>query len=260
MWTADAGPMLGGALSGVWIVVAAVLLPRHVGVARGTQLPVLAASWLAVTLLAGHLAVVDVVEDSSAVALLDAPMHAWFVGHRTGLLDPLMVAVSAVGGTAGIAVLTAVAAALLLLYRRHTHAAFVVIAFVGGELLTEGAKLLYQRARPPVADQLTPGATSYALPSGHALGAIVVVGAVAAVAVQVGPGRARRPAVVVLAAAVVLLIGASRLYLGVHWPTDVMSGYLLGGAWLAICVGGLTVVERRHARALAPAGSLPAPS
>ena len=226
------------------------MLVRGAAPRSGRALPLLVAGWIAVALLAGHLAVVQAVEDMSAIALLDPPAHAWFVAHRTGVLDPLMVAVSAVGGAAGMAVLAAVAAALLLRSARRAHAAIVMIAFVGGQVLSEGAKQLYQRARPPVADQLVVS-TSYALPSGHSLGAIVVVGVVAAVAVQLGPGRARRSGVIVLATAVVLGIGASRLYLGVHWPTDILSGYLLGGAWLAVCVGCLLVVEGRRATTLA---------
>lgn len=263
MWTADAGLLVGSGLAGLWVVVAAVLLSRRVAVAGSTALPVLVTGCFAVALLTGHLAVVDAVEDASAVARLDAPVHAWFVAHRTGLLDPVMVEVSAVGGTLGMGALTLVAAVLLLRSGRRAHALIVVVGSVCGELLGDGAKLLYQRARPPVADQLVV-ATSYALPSGHSLGAIATVGVVAAVAVQLWPGRARRVAVVVLAAAVVLLIGTSRLYLGVHWLTDVLSGYLLGGAWLAVCVGGITIAEHRRATALAaaatPAASLPAHS
>ena len=87
--------------------------------------------------------------------------------------------------------------------------------------------------------------TSSALPSGHSLGAVVVIGLVAAIAVLSVPGRARRAAIGAGAAVAVLLIGESRLYLGVHWPTDIACGYLLGGAWLALCVGALVQVRRR---------------
>jgi undecaprenyl-diphosphatase len=192
-----------------------------------------------------YAAVVDAVEDASEVSRLDVPLHAWFLTHRTGALSTLMELVSSAGGSGGMAVLTAAAAGLLLWWGRRAHALIVVVAMGGSEVLGNWFKLLYARARPPVADQLVVTG-SYALPSGHSLGSAVVLGVLAAVAVLLVSGVARRAAVVGVAAAAVLLVGASRLYLGVHWLTDVLSGYLLGGAWLAVCVTSLVLVERRH--------------
>ena len=88
--------------------------------------------------------------------------------------------------------------------------------------------------------------TNPALPSGHALGSIVVLGVLAAVVVLATRHTLLRVAAVATAALGVLTIGLSRLYLGVHWLTDVVTGWFLGGAWLAVCVTTLCVLTRRR--------------
>jgi membrane-associated phospholipid phosphatase len=88
--------------------------------------------------------------------------------------------------------------------------------------------------------------TNPALPSGHALGSIVVLGVLAAVVVLATRRTLLRVAAVAVAALGVLTIGVSRLYLGVHWLTDVVTGWFLGGAWLAVCVTTLCVLSRRR--------------
>jgi membrane-associated phospholipid phosphatase len=253
MWAADVGLVVGGILVGLWVIAASVLMTgrgrTHGRLARrGLLVPVMTASGSAVALLALYVAVVGAVEDTSALSVVDGPVHSWFLTHRTGSLSMPMEDVSAVGGTAGMAVLATIAAALLLWSWRWPHALIVLVAMVGGDVLGDVFKGLYARARPPVADQLVV-TTSYSLPSGHSLESTVVLGVLAAVGVLLVSGRARRTGIVGVAVAVVLLIGASRLYLGVHWPTDVLSGYLLGGAWVAVCVGSLVVFERTRADA-----------
>ena len=88
--------------------------------------------------------------------------------------------------------------------------------------------------------------TNPALPSGHALGSIVVLGVLAAVVLLATHRTLLRVAAMAAAALGVLTIGVSRLYLGVHWLTDVVTGWFLGGAWLAVCVTTLCVLNRRR--------------
>jgi membrane-associated phospholipid phosphatase len=250
MWAADPGLTAGGVLVGLWVLVAAVLVTgrrRTEGwlIRSGLRVPLLPVTGAAVVLFALHIAVVDAVEDGSAVSVFDVPVYSWLLGHRTGALNALMELVSTAGGFAGMAILATIGAALLVHAERWPHAVIVVLALAGGELLSNGFKLLYARDRPAVADQLVVTG-SYALPSGHSLESTVVLGVLAAVGVLLVRSRIRRSGIVGVAMATVLLIGVSRLYLGVHWLTDVLSGYLLGGAYLAVCVGSLVVLERRH--------------
>lgn len=96
-------------------------------------------------------------------------------------------------------------------------------------------------ARPPVAEQLTVE-TTFSLPSGHAVASTVVLGLLAALALRYTRRVAVRVAVIVAAAVGIATIVVSRLYLGVHWLSDTLTSWLLGGAWLAACVTALMVV------------------
>jgi undecaprenyl-diphosphatase len=109
---------------------------------------------------------------------------------------------------------------------------YLWVAFLGSVVLYTLAKQLVARPRPPAAELIT-RAGGLAFPSGHSTQAIVTWGMLAVVLLA---GRSRRVRVFLLSAAafVVLLVGASRVYLGAHWLTDVLGGYALGGAWLAL--------------------------
>ena len=95
-------------------------------------------------------------------------------------------------------------------------------------------KLLLDRPRPPAADQLV-AETNESLPSGHATMSVVVIGSLVVLA-WAGAARAARVAMVAAAAAWIGAVGATRIYLGVHWFCDVLAGWLVGAAWLALCV------------------------
>jgi membrane-associated phospholipid phosphatase len=152
-----------------------------------------------------------------------------------------------------MAVLALIAAGLLWRARRRAPAVVVITAAAGAGILVEGFKHLYGRNRPPVVDRLTSEST-FSLPSGHALGSMVVLGVLAAVAVLAGR-RAAQVGAVTLAAVGITVIAASRLYLGVHWITDVLTGWLLGGAWLAACITALILLETRSRSPHTPASN-----
>jgi hypothetical protein len=143
--------------------------------------------------------------------------------------------------------LTAAAAVLLVLRGRQLDAALVVTTPLVGTLLTDALKLGYGRPRPPAAEQLIPE-TGFSLPSGHAVDATVVVGVLALVLVVRTVSRWRRAAIVALATVTIAAAGVGRIYLGVHWATDVVTGWLLGAAWVALCAVVLLAVEGHPTR------------
>jgi undecaprenyl-diphosphatase len=248
VWFADIGVGLAWILLTGWMLGAG--LAATVGrTAMGTVVPRSAAAPLSVgtgaasVLFTAQAGLVDTVEDGGGSGLFDQSVWAWFVGHRAPAVTTLMTAVSTAGGTAVMAVLALIGAGLLWWMRRRAEAGMVIGAALGAGLLVTGFKHLYDRARPPAAHRLTIE-TNYALPSGHALGSIVVLGVLAAVAVLLSRRLAVQAGAVALAIAGIVTIGVSRLYLGVHWVTDVLTGWLLGGAWLALCVTTLTLLQR----------------
>ena len=108
---------------------------------------------------------------------------------------------------------------------------------------TDSLKLGYGRPRPPAAEQLIPE-TGFSLPSGHTVDATVVLGVLALVLVVRTASRRRRAAIVAAATVTITAAGAGRVYLGVHWATDVVTGWLLGAAWVALCAVVLLLAER----------------
>jgi undecaprenyl-diphosphatase len=152
--------------------------------------------------------------------------------RTTGLTD-IAVLVTTVGSTVVMAVLACVVGALLWRWGRPVDAAFVVLTMATASLVFRGLKIWLDRPRPPVATRLVPE-TNESLPSGHATMSIVVIGSLV---VLFWAGRTVRTKVlmVLAAAAWIGLVGTTRIYLGVHWFSDVVAGWAVGAAWLTTC-------------------------
>jgi undecaprenyl-diphosphatase len=196
------------------------------------------------------LALAAVVAVAAAVAgagpaLADRAVLGEAIDLRSGPLTWVAVAVTQAGSTVAMGVLAALVALWLLRTSRTREAVYVVAVAVGAALLFNGLKRILDRPRPPVVDQLI-GVTNESLPSGHATMSAAVIGALVVLA---WPGRGVAGRVAILSAAVlwVVAVGLTRIYLGVHWFSDVIAGWLVGGAWLAVCTVVLVAVRRRVA-------------
>jgi membrane-associated phospholipid phosphatase len=163
--------------------------------------------------------------------------------HATGRLTEFFKAVTTLGNGIVLAGVAAIVAYLLARRRYYRETVLMVLAFVGAQVLSYSLKLAFRRDRPFFTDPLATVST-YSFPSGHATVSIAVYGAVTLVLIRRLTGAAR---IACVAAAVLLvsLIGFSRLYLGVHFLSDVLAGYSVGLAWLALCVVVLDLHHRR---------------
>ena len=138
--------------------------------------------------------------------------------------------------------------ALALIHQGRRGLAFGwVLALAGNGLLNAGLKQVFGRARPLHGDGfvLEPG---FSFPSGHSSGSVVAYGMLAYLALRLLPPRWHLPAVVV-AAALAFTVAASRLFLRVHFGSDVLAGVASGSAWLAACLTGIEIVRDRRRRA-----------
>ncbi|MBB5912376.1 undecaprenyl-diphosphatase [Nocardia transvalensis] len=173
---------------------------------------------------------------------MDRPTMEWAVAHRTDGLTPVVRIVTDLGGTVAMTAV-AVAACAWFAWRRRRYPMLVTAAVSVGALVTVTVmKALVGRRRPPVEHLVT--VESHSFPSGHTLGSTAVVGTVAALLALSLRRRAARIAVGAAAVLFTLAIGLSRIYLGVHWPTDVLAGWALGALWI---IAGVTAVRRRRA-------------
>ncbi|MET9493069.1 phosphatase PAP2 family protein [Nocardia sp. NPDC006630] len=179
----------------------------------------------------------------------DARWLQWFIDHRSGTLTSIAKVISALGDTTTMGILAALICGVLTGRRQWEAAIFFGLTALGAGVLTFAGKLLIGRDRPPVVDHLVTE-TNHSYPSGHTLGSVVIVGALVALILPLLHGL-WRTLLVVVAGCFVLAVGLSRLYLGVHWPTDILGGLLIGALWLTICFTLLRPVAVRGA-ALVP--------
>ena len=170
--------------------------------------------------------------------------------HRVPWLQAVMLDVTLLGATSVVIGIALVAALFLALTRHRDSAALLVASTVGAQLLNDVLKRAFDRPRPHVFDWGTQVATT-SFPSGHAMSAAAVYATVAYLAARLEARRAVRVATYVAATLVILAVGFSRMYLGVHYPTDVAAGIAIGWSWAAFCVATLEAGQRyarRNAR------------
>jgi membrane-associated phospholipid phosphatase len=154
--------------------------------------------------------------------------------HATDFATAALNAVTSLGGAHALLAVTLVTAVWLLRQRRVAHAALMVMALAGGDWLNSLLKATFDRPRPSFSEPIATAA-GFSFPSGHAMSSLTVYGALAfVIAARVKSPRARLLAVVA-AVALVVAIGFSRVYLGVHYVSDVLAGYSAGLAWLTVC-------------------------
>jgi undecaprenyl-diphosphatase len=165
---------------------------------------------------------------------LDRAVALWLHANTTGFATAVMRSVTELGGSAVLLAVTIVAVLAYSVRRRLAHAALVGVALVGGQALNWALKAAFERPRPGLADPLATAA-GFSFPSGHAMLACTVYGALAIVIATSLNSRAMRAGVLAAAFALVLAIGVSRVYLGMHYPSDVLAGYCAGLAWLTLC-------------------------
>lgn len=151
------------------------------------------------------------------------------INHRSEtLLDKTLPVLTDVGGVVGVIVITAIMAALLLLKKQYRRLLIVVTGVGGAALLNLILKGLFERPRPTLWERLVVE-HGYSFPSGHAM-ASAALGL--AIIVALWNSRWRWWAVIG-AALYIGFVGFSRLYLGVHYPSDIVAGWLVSGAWVA---------------------------
>ena len=174
----------------------------------------------------------------------DAATTQWFVDHRGGPWTAIAQVVTQIGGPAVI-VAVACVAAVVLWYRTgsYTRSVAVLAALTGAIAVSTAGKELIGRARPPAALHLVTE-TDYSFPSGH-----VTATAALAFTLLLMIGRRRTVARMMAAALVVGLVAISRVYLGVHWLTDVCAGALLGAVSALLAALVVHAVEARRASA-----------
>jgi membrane-associated phospholipid phosphatase len=238
--------------------------------ARGSHRAAIWRAVLASVLLAAFVALALSAKAGSSLADWDERVTGAFVAWRSPGWSRAFWVFTLLGESSILAALGGSATVLLATWGRRTHAAMMG----GGMLLAIGisefAKVAVHRARPPEAMLLIKQPGSYSLPSGHALvsivfcgllvylafrwvdawcgrgargGAVAGGGAVTGSGAVAGRAALIKLAVTLVAGVIVVMVSVSRVYLGVHWMSDVLAGWCLGGAWLVVTPALATTVR-----------------
>jgi len=146
----------------------------------------------------------------------------------------MMLDLTGWGNTASLTMLTGIIIGYLLVMRRAATAVYLASATAGGALFNSILKAIIDRPRPDVVAHLVE-VNSASFPSGHAMNSAVVFLTLGAVLSRVHKQPGVRAYILTVAILLTLTIGFSRVYLGVHWPSDVMAGWLVGGVWATLC-------------------------
>jgi undecaprenyl-diphosphatase len=176
----------------------------------------------------------DVV-NGDPLTVVDAHIATWFHAHAVPTVTLSMLLITNLHGTWGITILALVVSLFLILKRAWHWLLALVLVVPGGMLLNLLLKHAFARARPMFADPMLT-LTTYSFPSGHVAAATLFYGLLAAYMVTKIEAWRWRVLITLLAFLIVGLVGLSRVYLGVHYLSDVLAALAEGIAWLAICL------------------------
>ncbi len=169
----------------------------------------------------------------------DAGLSRWLVRERSPDLNDVTAVTSEVGGTLTITILAVVAVAFAaLVWRRWREPMLVAVAVAGEVGIFLVVTMLVDRERPPVG-HLDEAPPTSSFPSGHTAATVVLWGALAVLASQRARSALVRGLFLTLAVVLPLLVASSRMYRGMHYMSDVLGGFLLGGVWLLATVRGI---------------------
>lgn len=206
-------------------------------------------SALAIGLSIAAVEVYDAVTDEDGVAGIDQPMLDFALTLRTPAAAAIVTGFTDIAGTVGMPIVAVVALLILALKRRSwTPVVLIAAAGAGSLLMTIAGKELIQRERPPLSAAVPPTEHSPSFPSGHTLNAVAVVGIIAYLLVLRRNSPVARAVIIAAAALFAVCVGLSRVYLGHHWFTDVLVGWILGALWLSLVITAhrLYLTAREH--------------
>ncbi|MFP3390425.1 phosphatase PAP2 family protein [Brevibacillus sp. SIMBA_040] len=158
----------------------------------------------------------------------------------TPKLTSVMLFFTFLASTWSLLMLTVISIGLMLWQHKRWEALFLLLALGGGMAFNLLLKWLYRRERPTIHRLVEE--SGYSFPSGHSMAAFLFFGMMAMLLTLFVVSRAAKAVIILATVVLILLVGISRIYLGVHYPSDVLAGFAAGGVWLVMCLLGLKIV------------------
>ena len=218
------------------------LIGRHVSGFWGALAAFLTAGLLAGLLAAGMFLLIAGIVTRGITQTTDERVLQWFAQHRTPVLDEIMLDTTSLGSGVVLIMLVSIVSVVLWLTNHRWSVYILLVGVLGGQVLSTVLKRVFDRDRPSVIEMVDQVSSS-SFPSGHSMGAFIAYGAVAYMITRLEPPPAFRRVAWIVAALVICSIGISRMYLGVHYPSDVIGGFIGGLAWLGFVAASMTAVR-----------------
>lgn len=188
---------------------------------------------------------------------IDEAIVQWFrqpgnpsLARGPAWLTEVAIDITALGSTVVLLLVVGAVGGFLWLQNQPRLLLLLISAMAGGTLLNAAMKTTFERPRPTVVPHLREVFT-YSFPSGHAALSAIVYLTIGVLLFEVVKGRAARLYCLAVAMMATALVGFSRVFLGVHYPTDVLAGWAAGIAWAAVCWVAVQYIGRRKVRASA---------
>ena len=173
----------------------------------------------------------------------DEAVMQWATDNRVSWLETFLIELTVLGDWVVVFVVVGVAALFLSLAHRRWSVTLLLVANVGGIVISLLLKHGFARPRPQFFDWGDPVITA-SFPSGHASNAAIAYGTIAYLIARLHHRRVVRWAIMIAAVVLVVLVSLSRIYIGVHYPSDVVAGLLFGVAWAAFCMAALEATQK----------------
>jgi undecaprenyl-diphosphatase len=204
--------------------------------------------WIAlITLALGtFVAVTHASVGEGRAAAADRAILRWMAERRTPPLNGLMVGITTFGSRTFMAALIVATLVILIVRRDRRDAIHLVVAALGVGALVWVTKGIVERARPTEVQHVV-HVSGFSYPSGHSLATAALYITIAVIASSHLRTRAAKVAVVAGVASLVALVGLSRVYLGVHYPSDVLGGMSMGVSWALMLAAAVAVLAARRA-------------
>lgn len=195
----------------------------------GLAIGLLAISWLGSEVLEGDIFALDKLILRGLRSVNDPALPIGPAWVRSSVID-----ITALGGVTILTLMTVLVVGFLVATRKAKTALFVTLAVASGALVSSVLKGYFVRPRPELVPHLV-HVTSTSFPSGHAMNSSMVYLTLAALVARSQERADVRAYLIGIAILVTLLVGATRVYLGVHWPSDVIAGWCMGASWASLC-------------------------
>ncbi|MEC0124692.1 phosphatase PAP2 family protein [Paenibacillus pabuli] len=197
---------------------------------KNISIPLLTAALCLIAFVSIVLSISD-----NQIHTFDDTLIGWIQGMESPGMTRFMQFFTWIGSEVPVIVITILAMLVLYIYLRHKRELlFLVCVIAGSTLLNAALKLIFKRARPTINRIIE--VSGYSFPSGHSMAAFSLYGGLAFLIWKHVPTAAERVLMIIVSAVFILTIGMSRIYLGVHYPSDVVGGYFLSGCWLSACI------------------------